>query len=107
MIQPPPIMPFPPQMPLLLARGPRWVMLRSVVILLKVVAGLIMPFSVLGSAALLLYFNKGGVIANRGFIGVIAAIMPSLLGMIVGLLLWALADLVLLLVAIEHNTRRR
>ncbi len=65
------------------------------------------PLGLLGSFALLIYFNDASVIAYHGLIAVVAGFVPGIIAIIVALLLWALADLIMLLVAIEKNTRHR
>ena len=98
---------FPPQMQRSLSSGPQWVALRIVAILLKIVGALLIPLGLLGSFATLIYLNDGKAIAYHGLIAVAAGCVPGIAALIVALLLWAMADLILLLVSIEKNTRYR
>lgn len=107
-MQQPPMMPtFPAQVQRAPALGPHWVMLRIVAVLLKILGALLIPLGLLGSFALLIYLNDEKVIAYHGWIAVVASFVPGVGALIATLLLWAMADLIMLLVAIENNTRYR
>jgi len=94
-------------MPTFSTQGPQWVMLRIVAILLKILSALIIPLGLLGSFVLLIHLNDEKVIAYHGWIAVVTSFVPAISALIVALLLWAIADLIMLLVAIENNTRYR
>ncbi|EFH90926.1 hypothetical protein [Ktedonobacter racemifer] len=90
--------------------GPRWLVLRTASILLKIVAVLFL----LGSLALALLFIIG-ITINASYINPLPGVhipplvlgLVSLVGIASALALYAFADLILLFVAIEKNTRPR
>lgn len=100
----PPVMPMQPQMR---PAGPNWTALRIVAVLLKIAAWFELVIGIVGSIFVALIVSSIGsdsVYFNvRGLPVMLAAVVGSI---VFFLMMYAFADLIMLLVAIENNTRK-